>query len=147
MTGEGGLRPTGTLQGASDYRKLAPAAGGSSRERTESLGPRALGQNLFYALFRDEVRSYLRRSQDELTQQSVDGLRIRLLLTDVPELAGLPWELLYDPADDQFLNLSSQTRVVRCLDVLQREEPLAMEAPLRVLVMISAPKDQPTPGC
>ena len=65
----------------------------------------------------------------------MDGLRIRLLLTDVPELAGLPWELLYDPADDQFLNLSSQTRVVRYLDVLQREEPLAMEAPLRVLVM------------
>ena len=109
-------------------------------------GPGLLARTFFTRYFVTRYAATA-RGQDELTQQSVDGLRIFLLLTDVPELAGLPWELLYDPADDQFLNLSSQTRVVRYLDVLQREEPLAMEAPLRVLVMISAPKDQPTPGC
>jgi tetratricopeptide (TPR) repeat protein len=103
----------------------------------------AFGTRLFNAVFAGEVYSYLRRSQDEAERQGAAGLRIRLLLTDVPELAGLPWEYLYDPAQAQFLSLSTKTPIVRYLDVSQRATSLAVKPPLRVLVMISSPKDQP----
>jgi tetratricopeptide (TPR) repeat protein len=104
---------------------------------------KAFGARLFKAVFDGEIYSYLRRSQDEADRQGADGLRIRLLLTDVPELADLPWEYLYDPVQDQFLSLSTKTPVVRYLDVSQRIPPLAVKPPLRILVMISTPQDQP----
>jgi hypothetical protein len=101
-----------------------------------------LGRHLFDTLFQGELRSYLRQSQDEVARQSARGLRIRLLLTDVPELASIPWEYLYDSAHDQYLGLSTQTPVVRSLDLARRIQPLTTEAPLRILTMISAPSDQ-----
>ncbi len=104
---------------------------------------KAYGAQLFNALFSGEIYSYLRRSQDEADRQGAEGLRIRLILTDVPELADLPWEYLYDSVQDQFLCLSTKSPVVRYLDVSQRVSSLAVEAPLRVLVMVSSPKDQP----
>ncbi len=104
---------------------------------------KAFGEHLFRTVFQGEILSYLRRSQDEAERQGADGLRIRLLLTDVPELAPLPWEFLYDPAAGQFLSLSTKTPIVRYLDLTQRVPPLAVKPPLSVLVMISSPMDQP----
>jgi tetratricopeptide (TPR) repeat protein len=104
---------------------------------------KAFGTRLFNAVFTSEVYSYLRRSQDEAERQGAEGLRVRLLLTDVPELADLPWEYLYDPAQDQFLSLSTKTPIIRYLDVSQRAPSLAVKPPLHILVMISSPKDQP----
>jgi tetratricopeptide (TPR) repeat protein len=104
---------------------------------------KAFGTRLFRAVFADEIYSYLRRSQDEAERQGADGLRIRLLLTDVPELADLPWEYLYDPTHEQFLSLSTKTPIVRYLDLSQRVQPLAVKRPLRILVMISSPEGQP----
>ncbi|MFN2165618.1 MAG: CHAT domain-containing protein, partial [Anaerolineae bacterium] len=104
---------------------------------------KAFGTRLFRAVFDDEIYSHLRLSQDEAERQGADGLRIRLILTDVPELADLPWEYLYDPTRDQFLSLSTQTPIVRYLDLSERVQPLAVKPPLRVLVMISSPSDQP----
>lgn len=137
------LRATPLEQGGMTHRKLTPAEQPAPPRRASTLYPRALGQGLFEAVFHGEVHSSLRRSWDEVARQGADGLRIRLLLTDVPELADLPWELLYDPGRGQFLSLSSQTPIVRSLDVVGRTAPLATEPPLRVLVMISAPKDVP----
>jgi tetratricopeptide (TPR) repeat protein len=104
---------------------------------------KAFGSRLFQAVFDDEIYSYLRLSQDEAERQGADGLRIRLILTEVPELADLPWEYLYDPGRAQFLSLSTKTPIVRYLDLSERVHPLAVKPPLRVLVMISSPKDQP----
>lgn len=103
---------------------------------------RAFGTRLFQAVFQGEVYSYLRRSQDEVERQGAAGLRIRLLLTDVPGLAELPWELLYDPVAAGFLALSTGTPIVRSLDVAGRVQPLAVQGPLRVLALISNPADQ-----
>ncbi len=103
---------------------------------------KAFGARLFQAVFQGEIYSYLRRSQDEVERQGADGLRIRLLLTGVPELSNLPWEVLYDPVSAQFLALSRSTPIVRYLDVAGRVQPLAVEGPLRVLAMISNPLDQ-----
>lgn len=104
---------------------------------------KSFGARLFQAVFQGEILSYLRRSQDEVERRGAEGLRIRLLLTDVPELAELPWEYLYDPASDQFLSLSTKTPIVRYLDLTHRVQPLAAKPPLRVLVMISSPTGQP----
>jgi hypothetical protein len=111
-------------------------------EGASPQGVRDLGERLFRAVFQGEVYSYLRRSQDEAERQGAAGLRIRLLLTGVPELAALPWEVLYDPVDAGFLALSTGTPIVRTLDVAGRVSPLAVQGPLRVLALISSPADQ-----
>jgi hypothetical protein len=100
----------------------------------------AFGGALFDALFRDEVRSCLRRSLDEARRQG-GRLRLRLRLADVPELAALPWEYLHDPINDRFFALSVQTPIVRYLDLPQRATRLSIELPLNVLVMVASPVD------
>jgi hypothetical protein len=101
-----------------------------------------LGGKLFTAVFRDDVLACWRSSLDEATRRQA-GLRIRLRLTDAPELADLPWEFLFNPARNQFLSLSSTTPLVRYLDIAERIRPLEVQPPLRVLVVISSPSDYP----
>ncbi len=100
------------------------------------------GGALFQAVFRDEVLTCLRRSLDEAERQG-QGLRLRLRLADVPELAGLPWETLHDAALDRYFGLSRETPLVRYLDLPHRVEPLAVEPPLRVLAVLAGPQDRP----
>jgi hypothetical protein len=66
------------------------------------------------------------------------GLRIRLRLKDAPELNDLPWEYLYDKALNRFFALSSETPLVRYLDLAESIRPLIVELPLRVLVISNA---------
>ncbi len=108
----------------------------------EIQAARAFGERLFAAVFHDEVRACLRSSLDEASRQDA-GLRLRLRLTDAPELLSLPWEYLYNPALNRFLALSVETPLVRYLELPERIRPLAVAPPLRVLVMISAPADCP----
>lgn len=99
------------------------------------------GGRLFETVFTGEVRGLLQSSLDETTSKN-QGLRLRLRLTDVPELADLPWEFLYNPARDHFLSLSNSTPIVRFLDIAERIKPLTVQLPIRVLVMISDPNDR-----
>lgn len=101
---------------------------------------KALGGQLFKRAFGDKVGRALERS---ITSAEQDGerVRIRLRLTEVPELARLPWEYLYDKDNDRFLVLSYKTSIVRYLDIPQRVTPLAVKPPLRILVMASSPLD------
>src|SRR5690349_8488636 len=62
----------------------------------EVQAAKIFGEHLFRAAFSEEVRDCLRRSIDRAREQEI-GLRIRLRLNDVPELADLPWEYLWDP--------------------------------------------------
>ena len=112
-------------------------------ESPEMKAARVFGVRLFEAVFDDEVRGRLRSSLNEANQRGV-GLRIRLRLGDVPELADLPWEYLYDPTLDRFLSLSAETPVIRYLDLPQPIRPLTVEPPLRVLAMIASPSDYPS---
>jgi tetratricopeptide (TPR) repeat protein len=104
--------------------------------------PQVLGGMLFDALFRDDVLSCLRRSLD-MAQRSGRGLRIRLRLAETPELAGLPWELLYDRQSASFLALSRETPLVRYLDLPEPAESINPEIRLRVLAVIASPSDYP----
>lgn len=102
---------------------------------------REIGGALYTALFRDEVGALLAGSrQRALAHQS--GLRIRLRI-DSPEVAALPWELLFDEREDQFLALSQETPIVRYLPAGAPVEPLTVEPPLRILGIVSAPKNLP----
>lgn len=101
-----------------------------------------LGKGLFDTVCDARLQSLLNRSLDEAERQA-KGLRIRLRLSDVPELINLPWEYLYDPAFQRFYALSADTPIVRFLDLPERTGSVIVEPPLKVLVMLSAPKDFP----
>ena len=108
--------------------------------RPESAPLKDFGGKLYGAVFQDELRDMLLRSLS-LTRERGVGLRLRLRLTDTPELAELPWEFLYDPRLNRFLAQSRRTPLVRYLDLPDPPHPLGVEGPLRLLVMISSPRD------
>jgi hypothetical protein len=99
-----------------------------------------VGLRLFDAVFNGAVRDCFRASISHVETVRT-GLRLRLRLTDVPELAGLPWEFLYDASLDRFLALSTETPVVRYLDLPHAVEPLEVALPMRVLLVVSSPTD------
>ena len=116
-------------------RRLVPVAArvGSVKDYGRRLGD---------ALLSGPVRTAFDASLDAAGAKGKD-LRLRLRLDAVPELDPVPWEYLYDAPLERFLTLSQQTPVVRLLDSLRRPPPVAVTAPLRVLVVISSPADLP----
>ena len=113
-----------------------------SEDAPEATAVRDFGGRLFDAVFRDQVRSALTASLDQAEGRDA-GLRVRLRLTDSPELADLPWEYLYDRDARRFLALSEWTPLVRYLDLPGRIRPLPVQPPLRVLVLVASPSDFP----
>lgn len=111
-------------------------------ESSEMESARKFGGGLFNSIFTDEVRGRLRTSLSDARQKGA-GLRFRMHLNDVPELAELPWEYLYDSHLDEFLVLSNQTPLVRYLDLPLTTRPIHVDLPLKILVMISSPTDYP----
>lgn len=111
-------------------------------EAPEMDAAKKFGARLFETVFEGQVQSRLMSSIDLARTQGA-GLRIRLRLTDAPQLAGLPWEYLYNPGINNFLALSDSTPIVRYLDVPRYVQPLKVKHPLRVLVMLASPTDYP----
>jgi hypothetical protein len=105
---------------------------------------RTIGQKLFDELFQGTVRNLFGSTQTLARQKGRDGVRVRLAVL-VPELAGIPWELLYDPGPGNHLCLTHATPLVRTLPVLQPLGPIAAETPLRLLAMVSQPAGMQTP--
>ena len=85
---------------------------------------RDFGAGLYKAVFSGDVQTCLRSSMAATERQGI-RLRLRLHLSDVPELLNLPWEYLYDPSANNFLALSVDTPLVRYLDLPERIQPLA----------------------
>ena len=127
--------------------KLCPAGAGALRGEpgaahtagaADSLSPERVGSELFRAVFQGEL---LKAFQGCLARaRSGSGLRIRLRLNDVPQMAALPWEYLYDAEGRGFLALSDRTPVVRYLELSEGLDTLLVEPPLRVLAVISTPR-------
>jgi len=108
---------------------------------SEMEAARELGGKLFEAVFDGEVLASLRSNIAEAGRQEETGLRIKLWLQDVGELADLPWEFLFDSSLNRFFAQSNQTPIVRYLEMTQRISPLRIKLPLRILVMISSPNN------
>ncbi len=113
--------------------------GGSSPEAETAKN---FGGRLFETVFDGEVQGCLHSSLNMASQQG-KGLRIRLRLTEAPDLLDLPWEYLYNRTRNLFYALSVETPLVRYLEMPERIMPLAITPPLRVLVMIASPKGYP----
>lgn len=111
-------------------------------ESPETQAAKTMGGQLFGALFKGGVRDALLGGLREAQRQDA-GLRIRLRLSDAPELADLPWEYLYNPAVNRFLALSKETPIVRFLELPEPVRPLVVKPPLRVLAMVASPSDLP----
>ena len=103
---------------------------------------RAFGGKLFESVFGGEVRGCLRSSLDAASREG-RGLRLRVRLSEAPELVDLPWEYLYSAALNRFFSLSNSTPIIRYLDLPERIPPLAVQPPLRLLAMIAGPRDYP----
>ena len=126
-------------------------------ESPEMALVKGFGGDLFDTVFDGDVLRCLTRSLDRADQHGA-GLRIRLRIEDVlhapvsPEaeetgkerpavsLADIPWEFLYDRSTEEFLALQRTSPLVRYAAMPEAVEPLAVEAPLRILVMMSSPR-------
>ena len=111
-------------------------------ESAEREAARTFGGGMFAAVFTGDVLASLRASLGEAQRRGA-GLRVRLRLADVPELADLPWECLYNPGVNRFLALSPETPLVRYLDLPESTRGLGVSPPLRMIAMISSPSDYP----
>jgi hypothetical protein len=103
---------------------------------------KAFGSRLYESVFDGQIREIFQSSLRSVERDG-QGLRILLRLADVPELVNVPWEYLYDPILARFLALSVDTPVVRYMDIPRQILPLKVRTPLRILVMISGPREFP----
>lgn len=93
------------------------------------------GASLHQCLFRDGVGDLLRESLGGVRQDDEKGVRIRLMITP-PEIAALPWEVLYDQRNKCFLSTSGKTPLTRYVRLFEPIKSLKIHPPVRVLVLI-----------
>ncbi|HMM40614.1 MAG TPA: CHAT domain-containing protein [Thermomicrobiales bacterium] len=114
---------------------------GATRSLTwEEQSVREFGRALFEALFSGDILARYVGSRRGADAQG-KGLRLKLRIRS-PELAALPWEFLYDPAEADYICLSRWTPLVRYPEIAQPFTPFPVTAPLRILAMIANPTDQ-----
>src|SRR5215203_4083462 len=114
--------------------EIALLRSGGTRRRIASPEEHTVqdfGRGLFESLLVGDVRTRYEMSLSEARRQG-KGLRLKLRIQP-SELAVLPWEFLYDTERDRYPSLSSNTPLVRYLDLPQPVEPLRVSPPLRVL--------------
>lgn len=104
----------------------------------EMIAAKQFGGKLFETVFKGDIYACLRASLDEAHSQ---GQGVRVLLRLAPELADIPWEYLYNPAWNQFFALSTDTPLVRYLELTPPIFPLPVKSPLCLLAVISSPSD------
>ncbi len=104
---------------------------------------RDLGTRLFYTFFPAEIQSAYRAAADNLTQ----GQSIRLMVGLPSDLAILPWELLYDPAQGRgFIARAADVSLVRWAPGSSRLHAAPAALPIRVLVLVASPLGFPSLG-
>ncbi len=96
----------------------------------------AAGRMLFRSLFPRPIRSLWMNTVAQLEDD--EGLRITLRI-DPQELMTLPWELLFE---EGYIGQRQRFPIVRYLPVPFPPEPLAIQHPLRVLVVVSHSGDK-----
>lgn len=110
-----------------------PTAEATESQRIE--GVREFGKTMSSALFGGAVAERLEESL-ALADSQGWGLRIRLMLSSVPELQDWNWECLYLARSSRFLALSRYTPIVRYVEMPEQSRPIQGKLPLRVLVLL-----------
>lgn len=100
------------------------------------------GRLLFESIFHDDVGNLYRESIKTAKNKKM-GLRIRLRVTNFPELVRIPWEFLYDNRTNSFLCLSNDISIVRYIELISPTKRLSVASTLNILVIISDPSDYP----
>ena len=118
---------------------LASAVTSRSTFSTMEAPVREVGHTLFEALFAERIYGRYTASLQESGRQGVP-LRVVLRLRS-PDLAGIPWETLFDPETEEYL--CQREPIVRYVEAAQPSAPLAASGPLRILGMVAAPNDLP----
>jgi tetratricopeptide (TPR) repeat protein len=144
-----GGEPTGTVdldveevlgrRGLLEATLLASAVGRRSVLPDEQP-VREVGRQLFEALFTGPVYGMYRASLG-VAQQRGERLRVVLRLT-APELAALPWEMLFDPETETYM--CRQEPLVRHVPAPYTADPLRVRPPLRVLGLVASPRGLPS---
>lgn len=107
---------------------------GTAEDRLGAI--KELGSSLFDALFAEQVGNVYSAARAAAS----DGdrrLRITLHLSGAPELMRLPWEFLYQRP--RFIAQSTDTPIIRTLDVDSARRPYRLKPPLRILGITSSP--------
>ena len=118
---------------------LASAVPTRGRLSAQELPVRQVGQQLFEAVFAERVYGRYTASAQEAARRG-EPLRVVLRLR-APELAALPWEAMFDPEADEYL--CQREPIIRYVETAQPATPLPVNPPLRVLGLVSAPRDLP----
>lgn len=127
-------QPEGSMRrGYADTASLLPT----------SNAVRDVGTTLHDSLFNSDIGDILEAGLQQRDPQRLRGFRFILNTTHSPELARLPWEFLYHTERDDFLFTDRMTPLVRVLDGPPPPEPLALKPPMKILIAIAEPKDQP----
>ncbi|HEX4955801.1 MAG TPA: CHAT domain-containing protein [Thermoanaerobaculia bacterium] len=103
------------------------------------------GQELFDALFQEEVRKLWDECRVRMENRQGEGLRLRLvfdrkrLREDFDSVAFLPWELLCDPRGASFLARNAKTPVVRHVVTARDRAPRSFYKGFSVLLVAPRP--------
>ncbi len=117
--------------------------GADARRRIETPSDRRareVGRRLFEAVFSGPVgeRWAVSLNRADATDSKV---RLRIRLEDAADLVDVPWEFLYSPARNGYVVHDPATSLTRYVSVNRARKRLAVEGPLRVMVIISDPSD------
>ena len=133
----------GILERRNELESTVLASAVAARRTTPvaELPVRGVGQQLFQALFTREVYGTYRASLGA-AQHSGQQLRVVLRLA-APELAALPWEMMFDPETETYLcQTEPLLRHIPAPDY--HLKPLEIVPPLRILGLVAAPRDLPS---
>ena len=124
-------------------QRLLTDAGDDAALRNEQFSlARQVGGKLFDTIFHGPIQELWQESWRQ-AYASRASLRVQLGIGDDPALRALPWEYLYDDTREEFLALSVHTPVVRHQPAAHKIRALAVEPPLRVLVVMAGPDGYP----
>jgi CHAT domain len=119
------------LASAATARRVLPTAEHVVRE---------VGQELFRALLGSGKVAALYRASQAVTAERGQQLRL-VVRIDSPQLVGLPWEAMYDEHLGAYLCRVGE--LVRHVPVPAVPAPLKVQAPLRILAVVSSPRGMP----
>lgn len=107
----------------------------------DNADTKSLGQKLFEFLFPLKIYAVFSNLY-ATSRREGHGVRLRLQI-EAADLHYLPWELLYDPHNDEFLARNHLTPVVRYIERNYVPHPLQTDGQLRILVVVASPQNKP----